>query len=150
VLLVAGRPGAASQTVEAQIERLGLGDRVLLLGRRSDVPRLLGAADVFVFPSLFEGLGVSLLQAMGRALPVVITDRRPMSDVVEGDVTGVLVPAEDPGAIATAVTSLFSDPAERARLGAAARQEVAANYDADEVAARVERFYRRALDAGNG
>ena len=55
----------------------------MLLGRRSDVPRLLGAADVFVFPSLFEGLGVSLLQAMGRALPVVTTDRRPMSDVVD-------------------------------------------------------------------
>ena len=64
--------------------------------------------------------------------------------------TGLLVPAEDPAAIATAVTSLFDDPAERARLGAAARQEVAANYDADEVAARVERFYRRALDSGKG
>jgi glycosyltransferase involved in cell wall biosynthesis len=150
VLLVAGRPGAASQTVETQIERLGLGDRVLLIGRRSDVPRLLGAADVFMFPSLFEGLGVSLLQAMGRALPVVTTDRRPMSDVVEGGVTGLLVPPEDPAAIAAAVTSLFSDPTERARLGAAARQEVAANYDADEVAARVERFYRRALDSGKG
>ena len=51
------------------IEQLGLGPGHFLLGRRSDVPRLLGGADVFVFPSLFEGLGVSLLQAMGRALP---------------------------------------------------------------------------------
>ncbi len=109
-------------------------------------PGLLGAADVFVFPSLFEGLGVSLLQAMGRALPVVTTDRRPMSDVVDDGKTGVLVPAEDPAAIAAMVTRLFADPAERNRLGAAARHEVASVYDADEVAARVERFYLRALD----
>jgi glycosyltransferase involved in cell wall biosynthesis len=146
VLLVAGRPGASSPMVESLIEQLGLADRVMLLGRRSDVPRLLGAADVFVFPSLFEGLGVSLLQAMGRALPVVTTNRRPMSDVVDDGTTGVLVPAEDPAAIAEMVTRLFADPAERNRLGAAARQEVAGEYDADEVAARVERFYLRALD----
>jgi glycosyltransferase involved in cell wall biosynthesis len=146
VVLVAGRPGAASPTVESMVEELGIGERVLLLGRRSDVPRLLGAADVFVFPSLFEGLGVSLLQAMGRALPVVTTDRRPMSDVVDGDDTGVLVPAENPRAIADAVIGLFSDPTERGRLGAAARKEVMEHYDADEVAARVERLYLRALE----
>ncbi len=146
VLLVAGRPGASSPMVESLIEQLGLADRVMLLGRRSDVPRLLGAADVFVFPSLFEGLGVSLLQAMGRALPVVTTNRRPMSDVVDDGTTGVLVPAEDPAAIAAMVMRLFADPAQRNRLGAAARQEVAGEYDADDVAARVERFYLRALD----
>jgi glycosyltransferase involved in cell wall biosynthesis len=134
--------------VEAAIERLGLSDRVILLGRRSDVPRLLGAADVFVFPSLFEGLGVSLLQAMGRGLPVVTTDRRPMSDVVSDGVTGLLVPAEDAAAIASAVAHLHADPALRARLGAAARGEVATHYDADEIAARVERFYLSALDPG--
>ncbi len=110
VLLVAGRPGASSTMVDGLIDQLGLADRVKLLGRRSDVPRLLGAADVFVFPSLFEGLGVSLLQAMGRALPVVTTDRRPMSDVVEDGITGVLVPTENPAAIATAVARLFNDP----------------------------------------
>ena len=146
VLLVAGRPGASSTMVDGLIDQLGLADRVKLLGRRSDVPRLLGAADVFVFPSLFEGLGVSLLQAMGRALPVVTTDRRPMSDVVEDGITGVLVPTENPAAIATAVARLFNDPAERARLGGAARAEVAARYNADEVAASVERFYLKALD----
>jgi glycosyltransferase involved in cell wall biosynthesis len=148
VLLVAGRSGASSPMVEATVERLGLTDRVILLGRRSDVARLLGAADVFVFPSLFEGLGVSLLQAMGRGLPVVTTDRRPMSDVVDDGVTGLLIPAEDAAAIASAVATLHADPALRARLGAAARKEVATHYDADEIAARVERFYLGALDPG--
>jgi glycosyltransferase involved in cell wall biosynthesis len=71
-----------------------------------------------------------------------------MSDVVDDGATGVLVPAEDPAAIAAMVTRLFADPAERNRLGTAARKEVAGEYDADEVAARVERLYLRALERG--
>jgi glycosyltransferase involved in cell wall biosynthesis len=144
VLVIAGQPGSATAGLEQTVAELGLAARVRLLGRRTDVPRLLAAADVFAFPSLFEGLGVSLLQAMGRGLPCVTTNRPPMSSVVEDGRTGLLVPARDPAALAEAIVRLATAPALAAALGAAARAEAQARYSLDTVAAAVERLYLEA------
>lgn len=145
VLMIAGQPGSMTSGLERRVAELGLGDRVRLLGSRTDVPRLLAAADVFAFPSLFEGLGVSLLQAMASGRACVSVDRAPMNEVIDDGLTGLLVPAEDPDALAAAVLALAADPGERLRLGAAAAAVVAERYAADAVAAEIEKLYLSVL-----
>ena len=103
ILLIAGSPGLQSQVLRQNVADRGLEATVRFLGRRQDVLQLLGASDLFVFPSVYEGLGVSLLEAMAAGLAVITTDRPPMSEVVDHDVNGVLVPAGDPTAIASLI-----------------------------------------------
>ena len=145
VLLSAGTTGPMSEPLREEAERLGLSGKVHWLGVRADIPALLGAADVYVYPSLFEGLGVSLLQAMAAGLPVVTTDVAPMTEVVQHGENGLLVPAQDPVALAAAVVDLASNPATARRLGAAARQTIIDGFDADVVTDRVEGMYLELL-----
>jgi glycosyltransferase involved in cell wall biosynthesis len=141
VLVTVGSRGPATEGLDAEAERLGIESNVRWLGVRRDVGRLLGAADVFVFPSLFEGLGVSLLEAMAAGLACVTTDRGPMNEVVEDGRTGLLVPAGDPSALSRTVIRLAQDPSLRGSLGSQARDHVAENFELDEIANRVERLY---------
>jgi glycosyltransferase involved in cell wall biosynthesis len=147
VLVTAGSRGPATVGLEAEAERLGIGTNVHWLGVRRDVNRLLGAADVFVFPSLFEGLGVSLLEAMAAGLACVTTDRGPMNEVVEDGRTGLLVRAGDPSALSRTVIRLAQDPSLRSALGTQARDHVAEHFALDGIAARVERLYLDVLHA---
>ena len=98
-----------------------LGRRIRRLGYRHDVGRVLAAADVFCLPSHFEGLPMSVIEAMMTGLPVVATDiRGPREQVVDGQ-TGFLVPAEQDAPLAAALSRLAADPALRARMGEAGR-----------------------------
>lgn len=105
-----------------------LRERVLLLGRRHDIPQLLRAADVFVLPSYREGMPVALLEAMASGLPVVTTDVRGCREAVVDQVSGLLVPPRDAPALALAVDRLLSSPWLRADLGEAARRRVEERY----------------------
>jgi len=98
-----------------------LGARIRRLGYRHDVARVLAAADVFALPSHFEGLPMSVIEAMLTGLPVVATDvRGPREQVVEGE-TGFLVPPATVEPLAAALAKLAADPALRARMGEAGR-----------------------------
>jgi glycosyltransferase involved in cell wall biosynthesis len=113
-----------------------LGPRLRLLGYRGDVARLLAAADVFCLPSHFEGLPMSIIEAMLTALPVVSTDiRGPREQVVQGE-TGLLVPPRDPAALAAALGAMAGDPAGRAAMGAAGLARARALFDERAVVAR--------------
>lgn len=104
--------------VETEAHRLGLGDRVRLLGLRRDVPELLRAFDVFVMSSSREGLPRTLSQAMAASLPVVATRVGGIPDaIVEGE-NGFLVESGDVAALADRLALLADDPALRARMGA--------------------------------
>jgi glycosyltransferase involved in cell wall biosynthesis len=122
VLLVVG--GDPFGDGEARLKALaaGLGTRVRFLGIRHDVPDLLGASDLFVLPSLWEGLGLVFLEAMAVSLPVVATRVSAIPEVVPDGVGGWLVPPGDPEALATTLAAALADPAERARRGAAGRR----------------------------
>jgi glycosyltransferase involved in cell wall biosynthesis len=114
----------------------GLGARLRRLGYRADVADVLAAADVFVLPSHFEGLPMSVIEAMLTGLPVVATDiRGPREQVVDGE-TGLLVPPAAPAPLATALARLVHDTALRARMGAAGRARAIARYDEAAVVAR--------------
>ncbi|MBN8873774.1 MAG: glycosyltransferase family 4 protein [Rhodospirillales bacterium] len=120
----------------ALLRAAGLGDRLKLLGYREDVPALMAAADVFTLPSRFEGLPMSVIEAMLTGLPVVATDVRGPAEQVVPEVTGLLVPPNDAAALATALRRLAADPALRARMGEAGRRRALDCYDEAKVLAR--------------
>lgn len=119
VLAVAG-DGPEAEALGGLARALGLGDRVRWLGRRGDVPALLAVADAFVLPSRHEGQPLALLEAMAAALPVVATDIPGVDEIVEAGVTALLVPPDDPPALAGALIRLRDDPPLRTSLGDAA------------------------------
>lgn len=113
-----------------------LGRRVVRLGYRHDVARILAASDVFCLPSHFEGLPMSVIEAMMTGLPVVATDiRGPREQVVDGE-TGTLVPPMQDAPLAAALSRLAADPALRARMGAAGRARALDLFDEAKVIAR--------------
>jgi glycosyltransferase involved in cell wall biosynthesis len=110
--------------------------RVKRLGYRHDVPRILAAADAFTLPSHFEGLPMSIIEAMMTGLPVVATDiRGAREQVVDGE-TGFLVPPAMVDPLAAALSRLAEDPALRARLGEAGRARALDRFDETKVIAR--------------
>ncbi|HEX5011986.1 MAG TPA: glycosyltransferase [Planctomycetota bacterium] len=122
LLVVGGDPfGDGAERLAARARELGLSDRVRFLGIRHDVPDLLGASDLFVLPSLWEGLGLVFLEAMAVSLPTVATKVSAIPEVVPDGVGGWLVPPGRPDELARAIATALADPAERARRGAAGR-----------------------------
>jgi glycosyltransferase involved in cell wall biosynthesis len=123
ILIVAGRQGNASNHIRSLSEELGLGNRVQFLGHRSDVPDLMVAADVFVFPSLWEGLGGVLIEALALEVPIVSSDIDATREVVgEDGSSGILVPPGDVDALAAAIESLLDDPELRRQAVAHSRK----------------------------
>ncbi|GAA4914627.1 glycosyltransferase involved in cell wall biosynthesis [Actinomycetospora succinea] len=125
VKLVLAGDGRERPALEALVDELDLRKRVLFLGHRDDVPRLLRVFDVFTLSSkTVECFPMSVLEAMSAALPVVCTDVGGVPEMVADGVTGRVVPREDPEALAGAFLDVLSDP-ERARtLGRAGRARV--------------------------
>ena len=106
------------------------------LGYRTDVAAVLAAADIFVLPSHFEGLPMSVIEAMLAGLPVVATNiRGPREQVVPGE-TGLLVTPGTVAPLAGALRTLAADPALRARMGAAGRARAVQLYDEARVVSR--------------
>lgn len=128
VWLLAGRDGNVSEELRAQRTRLGLEERVRFLGHRDDVPELLAAADAFVFPSLYEGLGGALIEAMALGTPVIASDLPVIREVTDSGHAGLLVPPADPDALAQGVVRVLSDHDARERLSTAGQRRYAENY----------------------
>ncbi len=147
LLLVGGDPfGDGMPRLQERAEELGVVDRVRFLGIRHDVPDLLGASDVFVLSSLWEGLGLVLLEAMAVGLPIVATGVSAIPEVVQDGVTGWLVPPADPAALAAALETSLADPAERRRRGEAGRQRLLEHFALPRMMAEIEAVYVEVLD----
>jgi glycosyltransferase involved in cell wall biosynthesis len=114
MLLIAGRRGDMSQELERLCDGWKLAERVRFLGHREDVPEVLAAADLFVFPSLYEGMPGAVLEAMALGLPIVAADIAPVREAVEAGRSAVLVERGSAIELANAVGSLLKD-SERAR-----------------------------------
>lgn len=118
--------GPLLEETKALASRLGIKDRVEFSGTRTDVAALLAQSDVFVLSSRFEGLPISILEAMRAGLPVVASDVGGVSELVDAE-TGILVPQGDAAALADGLKRLLSDAGLLARMGAMGR----ANYERD-------------------
>jgi len=140
---VAGE-GIQRGQLEAQIQGLGLEGVVTLLGQQCDIAAIMAASDVFVMPSLGEGLSNVLLEAMALGKPVVATRVGGTPEIVRDGETGWLVPPRQPAALATAVLKILKDPDLGARLGAQGRDRVASRYNATHVAAEMAEAFRQA------
>jgi glycosyltransferase involved in cell wall biosynthesis len=127
----AGQPLSIEASLQAQVEAAGLAPRVSLVGRVDSVQDYLRASDVFVFPSLFEALGLSLLEASACGLPAVASRTGGIVDVVEDGASGRLVEPGSAAALAEALTGLLDDPARRSAWGTRARAIAEARFDLD-------------------
>lgn len=150
-LLVPRHPGLAAllagdgplrDPLRERIARHGLEGTVRLLGRRTDVPDLLAAADLFVLPSRFEGLPLVVLEAMAAGLPVVATRIGGTDEAVEHGVTGLLVEPGDAGALAEAVHALLANPARARAMGLAGRESFVVGFEARRMVADTLALYR--------
>jgi glycosyltransferase involved in cell wall biosynthesis len=144
-------PGYAGylESLLRQVKRSELEERVLFLGRfaREDLGTAYESADVFVLPSLGEGLPMALLEAMSHGKCSVATDVPGNRDVIRDGRNGVLVEARNPAELGRRIDALLSDDELRARLGAQARRDVGENYRADRVMDRVLRVYHEVSGA---
>jgi glycosyltransferase involved in cell wall biosynthesis/FMN phosphatase YigB (HAD superfamily) len=116
---------------------------VRFLGMRDDVDRLYHAMDLFVLPSWREGFPRAAMEAAASGLPVIATDVRGCRQVVDHDVTGLLVPVRDAAALTAAIIALGDDPARRRRMGGAAVERARASFDERRVVDIVLDTYRR-------
>ncbi len=131
VLILLAGTGPLDEELGTLVDRLGLRANVRFLGFRADVGDLLAAADLVVLPSLWEGLSISLLEAMAAGRPVVTTSIGSNVEVTRNGSIADLVRPGDATALATAVSDLLDDPARRSVLGRAGRAEQRARYTID-------------------
>lgn len=139
-LIIAG-DGPEYAELQRRIEQLDLTQTVRLLGNRSDVADLLAECDVFVLPSIAEGMPVTLMEAMASGLPVVATDVGGVAAVVENGTTGTLVPPGDAQALAEALGAYVADESLRRRHGDAGRARVAARFSMSAMLSRYTALY---------
>ncbi|KFN45076.1 glycosyltransferase family 4 protein [Arenimonas oryziterrae] len=145
--LLAGAPDAGNPaSVEPAQVAAWVGDGLVeWLGQVTDMPALLASVDVVVLPSYREGLPKTLIEAGACGLPLIATDAPGCRDVVEHEVTGLLVPLRVSAPLAAAIARLEDDPALAARLGQAARQRVMERFDEKRVIADTMAVYREVL-----
>ena len=136
-LLLVGR-GPEEERLRRLADRLGLAARVHFAGEQADVAPCLGEMDLYVQSSVAEGMSNSILEAMAVGLPVVATAVGGTPDVVVDGQTGVLVPAQDPAALADALAGLLADPGKGEALGRAGRARAEARFSETRMLERVE------------
>jgi glycosyltransferase involved in cell wall biosynthesis len=136
--------GNLLEPLRAQARTLGLGDRVVFAGHRSDVRDLLGAIDVVCLPSLYEGTPLALFEAMAAARPIVASAVDGCAEILEDGATGLLVPPRDASALGGALRRVIADRSLRGRLGAAA-QRASREFDIDRTVRRLEDLYVEVL-----
>lgn len=132
--------GPLEAALQAEHERLGLGDRFRFLGLQADATRIMAAFDVFTLSSRFEGLPVTLMEARALGLPVVVTRVGGLATHVRDDVDGLLVEPGRPAELAAALCRVVDDPSLLRRLASASRA-AATPFDAQVAVAEIERQY---------
>lgn len=150
LVIAGGSPQGDGDSYRARLEALArehdVSDRVLLVGRRDDIPNLLAAADLFALASRHEGQPGAVLEAMATETPVVVTPAA-ASGVRDGG-TGMVVPEGDVRAVAAAVDGLLADRGLARTIARAGRAHVERHHDLDRMVRAYERVYLELLEAG--
>jgi glycosyltransferase involved in cell wall biosynthesis len=127
--------------LQTLVQTLGLESHLTLLGRRTDMPEVYSAFDVFVLPSHDEGMSNAIIEAMAMEKPVVATDVGGTGEVVRHGHSGVLVPPKDPEALAAAISDLVSQPARAGEMGRLGRRIVEEGFSAHAMVRQMEQLY---------
>lgn len=141
VVLICGRDGHVTRELRALHARLGLGGRVQFLGDRPDVPDVLAAADVFAFPSIYEGLGGAVIEAMAMGLPIVASDIPALREVVEAGRNALLVPSQAPAPLAAALAEVLDEPTAASSFGRRSREIFRKRFTIERSARRMIELY---------
>lgn len=143
-VLVAG-DGSLAEDLQAEVRRLGAEHYVQFLGVRRDLDVIFGATDVFVMPSLWEGLPIALLRAMAARMPIVATSVGSIPRAIEDNVTGLLVSPKDIRELAKGIAACFANEKMASRLGEAAQTAVHDKYDIRRSANCLHELYEELL-----
>lgn len=142
LLIAGGRGGPEAEGLQAFIREHDMVSRVHVLTHRADVADLQAAADIFVMPSLWEGLPLALLEAMVAGRAVIASDTSGIPEAVTTEVEGLLVPPGDEEALSTALARILTDDAIRATLGRAAGERGRREFSVEAMTDRYEALYR--------
>jgi glycosyltransferase involved in cell wall biosynthesis len=148
VVLIVGE-GSREEELKRQVRKLRLENTVRFLGTRRDLAEIYRGLDLFVHPSLWEGLPLALLKAMGAGLPVVATRVSGSQEAIVDGVNGCLVASGDPEVLGRAILELHRHPEARRRLGEAARRTVVARYSLEAMLHSLEELYLDLWRRGN-
>ena len=153
--IVAGRATsghlAFEEELKARVAQAGLAERILFVGEHRDIDRWYRALSLYVAPQRWEGFGLTPLEAMASAVPVVATDVGAFSELVVAGETGEIIAADDLAAMSAAIEPYLADPARTALQGEAGRAHVEARFRLEGEAERLVEIYRRlAGSAGEG
>lgn len=143
-IVIAGE-GPDRNKIEEMIQQYGLQSSVVLAGQQSNMPAVYAAMDIFVLPSLNEGLPMTVLEAMAASKPVIATRVGAMGSVIKDGENGLLVNAKDSEGLQNAIASLLNDPQRRRRLGDQAHAWVSQNYTSEAMALKYREMYEEVL-----
>ena len=141
-LLCAGRDDGIGDLLQAQIAKARLTPHIRFLGSRSDIPALLNAADISILCSHEEGLPNAVIEAMSAGVPTIATKVGGTEEIIDDRVTGMLVPARNPDALAQSILKMVQDPARREAVGKAARVKIKNTYGLDICAHAYDDLYQ--------
>jgi len=128
------------------VKTLGIQEQVIFQQFRQDVPDVLAAGDIYVLPSLWEGLPIALLEAMAMGKAIIATAADGTREVIQHNANGILLPMENvEDNLAAAIVDLANDPAKRKKLGDAARATISERFSADKMTREIEQIYLKLL-----
>ena len=139
-LVIAG-DGELRSSLKEIVQRKKLDSVVHFVGYRKDVREILAAVDIFVHPSLWEGFGLSILEAMAMGKPIIATDISAIPELVKDRVTGFLVPPKDISSLAGSIESLSSDEGLRQKLGQKAKERCLSMFSVESMIKKTLKLY---------
>lgn len=143
----AGR-GQLETELKAHVDRLGVGGKVFFLGLRQDIPRILAMLDVFVLPSLSEGLSMAILEAMIAGKPVVATQVGGNPELILDGKTGFLVPPRDSQALAARLVTLLTDKQQAALFAERGKRRAEGQFSLRTMVSSYQSLYEECLESG--
>ena len=140
--IVLAGDGPLKKDLVAKAQALGLDKNVHFVGARNDIPEVLNAFDIFVLPSLREGMPNAVLEAMSCGVPVIATSVGGVPEVIEDNKSGILVPSQDEEALEAALADLIREVGKRRRLGTAGRRRVLAHFSLEKMVQEYHALYQ--------
>lgn len=137
--------GPLESYLKAEVSEKELNDYVIFLGSRRDIPDILKAMDIFVLPSLWEGLGIALLEAMASSIPVIATNVGGVPEIINNDINGLLVPPGDPFSLSQAIFDLYKNEFKRQRLSKNGLETIENKFTSHCMVKKIENLYESVL-----